>query len=97
MVALNLCFGNSVLTSLRKLCCLSNIFFEKLCDFLVKINLHFRSSQSSVYSTNPFDEDDDNDVMVVPGSGKRSHRKKRRAPPPPTQVTFRGFLAYMSS
>ncbi|KAL5281012.1 hypothetical protein ACFFRR_004806 [Megaselia abdita] len=49
-------------------------------------SLSRRSSQSSVYSTNPFDEDDDNDVIVVPGTGKRPHRKKRRAPPPPSQV-----------
>lgn len=52
-----------------------------------------RTSQLSVRSTNPFDEDDDmDDMMSVSGYSvasmpNRPYRKKRRAPLPPTATS----------
>lgn len=63
---------------------------------MVKINLRllpFRTSQISIGSTNPFEEDMvDDDAMSVSGYSiasmpNRPYRKKRRAPLPPKTTT----------
>lgn len=52
-------------------------------------NIYFRSSQTSLASTNPFDDDyaDTISVSTVGTVGTIRSRKKRRAPPPPVQVS----------
>lgn len=57
------------------------------------------SSQTSLNSTNPFDEDDDtiSTIGSVSVSSYRTGRKKRRAPPPPPTTSPSTFSQSQST